>query len=273
MKMPLVSIDGKKGKEVALPSQFAEPFRPDLIKKAVLVLQSHSIQPHGTSWYGGKRSSSYVSKRRKAYKTTYGAGRSRSPRKIMTRRGLHFFYVGAFAPNTVGGRVSHPPKAEKIWALKMNMDERRKAIRSAIAATMNQALVEKRGHKGMSVVIDSAFEDLKKTKDVEDVLMKVGLDNELTRIAEKKIRSGKGKNRGRPYQKKKGPLFVVSQTCPLVGAAENMQGVDICAVKDLNAELLAPGTDAGRLTIWSEKALTLLDKEKLFYTKQKGGSA
>lgn len=272
MKSPLISLDGKKGKDVALPSQFSEPFRPDLIKKAVLVIQSHNVQPYGINPEAGKRASSYVSKRRHAYKTTYGRGQSRSPRKILTRRGLHMYYVGAFAPNTVGGRVSHPPKAEKIWARKMNPDERRKAIRSAIAATMNEILVKKRGHKAMSVIIDSAFEDLKKTKDVEEVLKKVGMNEELERIGKKKIRAGKGKNRGRPYRKKKGPLFVVSQDCSLKYAAENLQGIDVCVVRELNTELLAPGTDAGRLTFWSEKALALLEKEKLFYTRRKGGS-
>ena len=44
-----------------------------------------------------------------------------------------------------------------------------------------------------------------------------------------------------------------------------MQGFDVCLVKNLNAELLAPGTHAGRLTLWSKEALDLLEKESLFY--------
>ena len=267
-KITLVGMDGTKGKELNLPSQFSESFRPDLIKRAVLVVQSHNIQPSGTNPDAGKKQSSKISKRRKDFKTTYGRGQSRTPRKILSRRGTNFYYMGAFAPNTVGGRVSHPPKAEKIWDLKMNIQERRKAIRSAIAATMNPEIVKRRGHRVESLVVDSKVEELKKTKDVLEFMNKIGFEKEIERVAEKKIRSGKGKNRGRPYRKKVGPLFVVSKKCSLMRSAINLNGVDICTVKDLNAELLAPGTDAGRLTVWSEKALEIMDKEKLFYTKE-----
>ena len=35
-------------------------------------------------------------------------------------------------------------------------------------------------------------------------------------------------------------------------------------IKNINAELLAPGTHAGRLTIYTESAINMLEKEKLF---------
>lgn len=268
MKIAIIGIDGKKSKEMNLPIQFKEEFRPDIIKKAVLVQQSHSVQPYGVKPTAGLKQTFWISKRRHDYKTTYGRGQSRTPRKVLSRRGLNFYYVGAFAPNTVGGRTAHPPRAEKIYDLKINIKERRKAIRSAIAATMNKVLVKKRGHLAESVVIENKIEDLKKTKEAYDLLKIIGMEKELERIAQKKIRAGKGKNRGRPYRKKKGPLFVVSKKCSLLNAARNIQGVDICTVKQLNVELLAPGTDAGRLTIWSDKALEIMDKEKLFYEKK-----
>ena len=235
MKAAVVGMDGKKGKEVSLPRQFSEDFRPDLIKKAVVVQQSHSIQAYGTAPMAGLRQSAFITKRRKHYKTTYGRGQSRTPRKVLSRRGMNFYYMGAVAPNTVGGRVSHPPKAAKIWDLKMNIQERRKAIRSAIAATMNAALVKKRGHTSESLVVVQGVEEFTKAKDVYDFLHKAGLEKELERIAEKKIRAGKGKTRGRPYRKKKGPLFVVSKKCALLQAARNLQGVDVCLVHNLNA--------------------------------------
>ena len=273
MKAAIVSLDGKQGKEINLPKQFAEPFRPDLIKRAVLTIQSNNIQAYGTSPRAGMKASAYLSKRRKRYRGTYGPGRARTPRKIMTRRGLHFYYVGANVPNTVGGRVAHPPKADKRWGKKLNVDERRKAIRSAIAITMDQEKVKKRGHKGNSFIVDSGIEKLSKAKDVKDMFKKIGLQEELKRIAVKKIRAGKGKNRGRPYKKKKGPLLVVSENCALVQAARNLQSVDVCNVRDLNAELLAPGTDAGRLTLWSEKAIEIMDKDNLFYRKRREAKA
>ena len=96
------------------------------------------------------------------------------------------------------------------------------------------------------------------------VLNKLGLKDEIARTESKKIRPGKGKFRGRKYRIKKGPLFVVSKNCPLVKAVSNIQGLEIVSINKINAELLAPGTQAGRLTIYSESAIEKLEKEKLF---------
>ena len=115
MKLKIISTENKAIGEVNLPSQFNEPVRPDLIKRAVHALQANRRQPYGASEEAGKRHSAYLSKRRRKYRGTYGIGQSRTPRKVMTRRGTQFFYVGAFAPQTVGGRRAHPPKSKKNW--------------------------------------------------------------------------------------------------------------------------------------------------------------
>jgi len=266
MKTDIYSIDGKKLKSVELPAQFKEPFRPDLIKRAVLSIQSSKRQPYGASKEAGKRYSSKVSRRRRKYRGAYGRGVSRSPRKVMTKRGTQFYWVGATAPFTVGGRRAHPPKAEKIWKQKINKLERRKAIRSALAATLDIELVKKRGHRisNLTTVIENKFEKLSKTKDIKKTLADLGLKDELERIQEKKIRAGRGKLRGRKYKRKVGPLLVISKESPLLKAASNLQGVDACIIKNINTELLAPGTTPGRLTIFTEGAIELLQKNKLF---------
>ena len=64
-------------------------------------------------------------------------------------------------------------------------------------------------------------------------------------------------------KKKVGPLFVVSKKCDLIKAARNLPGVDVVQVKDLNAEVLAPGTHPGRLVIWSKSAIEAL-REGMF---------
>ena len=99
---------------------------------------------------------------------------------------------------------------------------------------------------------------------MEKLLLDLDFDKELTRSAQKKVRAGIGKNRGRKYQHKKGVLIVTGEKCPLLKAAQNIPGVDAVEVKALNAELLAPGTDAGRITLWTEKAVQRLAEEKLF---------
>jgi len=44
----------------------------------------------------------------------------------------------------------------------------------------------------------------------------------------------------------------------LIRASRNLPGVDITTVDRLNVELLAPGTQAGRLTVWTESSLKWL---------------
>jgi len=62
--------------------------------------------------------------------------------------------------------------------------------------------------------------------------------------------------RGRRYKQRKS-LLIVTADAPLK-AAENLAGVDVATVDQLNTELLAPGTHAGRLTVWTESALAKL---------------
>ena len=267
VELRIIDIENKEKGKIKLPKQFEEDIRPDLIKRNVLAIQSHNRQPYGASPEAGKRASAVISKRRHNYRGSYGLGISRSRRKIMSRRGTRMNWVGAFSPETVGGRRAHPPKAEKIWWQKINKKERKKAIRSAIAATIDKALVEKRGHKSPNnypFIVDVSIESIDKTKKVKDALIKLGLKEELKRTEEKKVRAGKGKLRGRKYKRKKGILIVVSKDCKLIKSAANIPGIDICAIKNINTELLAPGAVPGRLTLWSKGAVELLEKESLF---------
>lgn len=80
---------------------------------------------------------------------------------------------------------------------------------------------------------------------------KIGLEKELERIKERKIKSGK-------HKKKIGPLIVVAENKGLTKSAKNL-GVDVCLVRSLNAEALAPGAVPGRLVIWSESAIKKLE--------------
>lgn len=267
MKLDIFDQSKNKTGEIKLPPQFEEEYRPDIIQRGVLAIQSHKRQKYAASSEAGKRASAKLSRRRRDYRGSYGIGISRVPRKIMTRRGTRMNWVGAFAPGTVGGRRAHPPKSEKIWWKKINEKERSKAIRSAISATVIREIVAERGHlipNNYPFVLDDKFESIQKTKEVVSTLMALGFENELSRVEEKRVRAGKGKSRGRKYKKKKGPLIVVSKTGNLINAVANIPGIDIVEVKSLNAELLAPGAKAGRLTLWTKAAINILEKENLF---------
>jgi large subunit ribosomal protein L4e len=267
MKLPL--LDGKKNKtgEQELPIQFSEEFRPDLIARAVHALQSAARQAYGADQEAGLRHSSKLSKERKHYRGCYGFGISRVNRKIMSRRGTRLNWVGAFSPQTRGGHQAHPPKSWKIWEQKINNKENQKAIRSALAATLNKSLVEKRGHKIPSeypFIIDSSIEKCARTQDLTQQLIILGFEKELERANVRKVRAGVGKTRGRRYRQKKSLLIVVGSVSPLVKAAQNLPGVDVITVKALNAELLAPGALAGRATLWTKNAIETIAKNNMF---------
>lgn len=267
MKLTIMNTEKHKTGDKELPSQFSEEYRPDLIHRAVLALQSSSRQAYGSLLGAGKRRNARLSKRRRDYKTSYGIGIGRVARKIHSGKGVRFHWVGASTPQTVGGRRAHPPKIEKQWEEKINVKERRKAIRSAIAATVNSQVVKERGHvipPEYPFIIDVSFESLSKTKNIEKALLSLGFGAELERSSQTKIRAGKGKYRGRKYIQKKGLLIVVSELCPAQAASQNIPGVDIVSVKALNTSLLAPGAMAGRVTLWTAKAIEVMEKEHLF---------
>src|SRR3989344_1613719 len=140
------SREGKELGNLELPEKFKEPYHPNLIRRAVLSEQLSSRQPYGAFPEAGKRASVIISKRRRDYRTSYGHGISRTPRKVTWHRGRQFGWVGAFSPNTTKGRRSHPPKAEKIWPQKLNKQEWDKAMRSALTATLSPSIVASRNH-------------------------------------------------------------------------------------------------------------------------------
>jgi len=272
MKLNIVSTKNETKGTVETPTQFGEKLRPDLIKRAVLSLQSVARQQYGAKTEAGKRPSVRISKRRHDYRGTYGIGQSRTPRKVMSVRGTRFNWTGAFAPQTVGGRRAHAPKAEKEWEHKINKKERQKALRSALSATLNKELVTWRGHivpEAYPFALDNSFEAIAKTKDVQAAFTAIGIDADLARANKRKVRAGKGTMRGRKYKTKTSALFVVTDDCPFLVAGDNIPGVEVVTVNELNTELLAPGTNPGRMTFFTEGALEKIGKEKLYLPKSR----
>lgn len=267
MELKILNQQNTEAGKRKLPKQFDEPVRKDLIKKAVEAVQSHNRQPYGAYPWAGLKHSAELSKKRREYRASYGHGISRVPRKITSRRGTQFNWTAAVIPGVVGGRRAHPAKAARVFSKKINDKERKKAIRSAIAATMNKKLIAERGHvlpEKFPFIISNDFEKISKTKALIDSLKKIGLEQDLIRADKKKIRAGKGKSRGRKYKKSKTALLVVSGKCDLLKAAGNIPGVDIIEINNINAEILAPGCQPGRLTLFTDAAVEKLEKEKLF---------
>ncbi|MFA4934711.1 MAG: 50S ribosomal protein L4, partial [Candidatus Methanoperedens sp.] len=158
---------------------------------------------------------------------------------------------------------AHPPKPEADRTEKINDKERKKAIKSALAATGNIELVRKRGHKfsaQLPLIAEDDLAALSKTKDVKSFMEAAKVWDDIARAKDTTIRAGKGKLRGRKYKNTKSILIVTAEDKGIVKAARNIAGVDVVVFDQLNAELLAPGTHAGRLTIFTESAIAKLQE-------------
>jgi len=246
MKAQVKTLDGGIARDIELPALFSEEYRPDLIKKAVMALQSVRRQPHGSYPFAGICSSA----------VGWGSGRGSShvPR---IRNGSR----AAKVPQAKGGREAHPPVVEKVLVKEINQKEKQKAFRSAVAASIRADLIKGRGHSfegTVPVVFEDKFESLDKAKDVITALTVAGVYNDIERAKDsKKVRAGRGKMRGRRFKQRKS-LLIVTAGKPL-RAAQNLSGVDVVTVDQLNVEHLAPGMLAGRLTVWTEGAITRLE--------------
>lgn len=261
MKADVVDINGVKKEQMTLPSVFDEPVREDLIKRAVLATWDNNRQPYGPNWMAGKRTSAHYHGYRRHRYSMMNKEMARLPR--LHGKTVPFLYFRAkFVPHAMGGRTAHAPLPEKVWDSKINDKERQKAIRSAIAATAVRELVQGRGHRigemSVPIIVEDGMQGFKKTKQVVDFLTKIGLEKELDRTSEKKVRAGKGKMRGRKYKTKVGPLFVVADDKGIGKAVKNIPGADVCRVGNLSADYLAPGTKPGRLTIFTKSAVEKL---------------
>jgi large subunit ribosomal protein L4e len=248
----IFDLQGKPIGKTTLPAVFATPLRPDVIKRAVLAIQSSRLQPQGRDPMAGKKTS--------AESRGTGLGIARIPR-VKGGEGR-----AALAPGTVGGRQPHPPRSEKKIVKRIPKKEARLALLSAIAATASKENVASRGHAienvpQLPLIVTGSIEELTKTKEVEEVLTHLGILSDTYRVkASRKIRAGKGKRRGRKMKQAVGPLIVVAENRGIFNAASNLSGVDVATVNDLNAEMLAPGTHPGRLTLWTNGAIEQLDK-------------
>jgi len=244
------SLTGEVVKSVPVPAAFETQFRPDMIKRAVVAAEANRRQAYGPGARSGMRHSV----------STWGKGRgvSRVQRLKSGRK-------GAQSPNNVSGRRAHPPKPERDWSKKVNQKERIFARLSALAATGNEEAVRDRGHlfsEGVSfpVVMEDGFQELMSTQEVYAALTSLGLDFDMERAKDgRKIRAGKGTMRNRKYRIPRSILLVVAERdMPLFKGAANLPGVEVEVVSALNSDVLAPGGDPGRLTVYSESALAVI---------------
>jgi large subunit ribosomal protein L4e len=248
-RVHVLSLEGEPRETVILPEIFSVPLRPDLIRRAVVAAQANRRQPYGPDPKAGLRHSVQWPGK--------GRGMARTPRLMNSNR-------GAQAPNTVGGREAHPPKPDAIYAKKINIKERRRALASALAATREVRLALERGHEipdhlKLPLVLEDPLEEVTTAQRAREVLEALGIWSDVERASRGvHLRAGKGKMRGRVRRHPKSVLVVVS-TSGRARGFRNFPGVDVVPVDSLGTEHLAPGGQPGRLTIYTPTVLKRLE--------------
>ncbi len=260
MKTQILSVEGKKVKEIELPKMFSARIREDILKKVFEA--EKTMQPYAPNFKAGKKhsASGIIRHLRHVWKSGYGHGRSRVPRKIMWRRGTQFNYVGAEISSTRGGRRAHPPKIDHILKeKKINKKEREIAFASAVAGTGDFSKVMNRYSrlaemdvKNLPIVVESKIISLK-TKELVLAMEKILGNLFVAAVPEKKVRAGRGKLRNRKYKKFAGVLVVIGNDEEL-----KTKAFDVRRVKDLMMNDLYP---LGRLVVYTEGAMEELGKE------------
>lgn len=267
---PTVSIyDGSSNgsnvlSSVQLPSVFLSPIRPDVVGFVYTNIAKNSRQAYAVQFDAGEQSSG----------ESWGTGRAVARIPRIPGGGTHRSGQGAFGNMCRGGRMYSPNRIWRKWHRHVNLNQRRYAIASALAASAIPALVMARGHRintvpEMPLVVGGAIEEVKKTKQALELLKRFGASRDVEKAAASKtLHSGRGKSRNRRYRMRRGPLIVYDgKNKTIVQAFRNLPGVEIADVNSLNLLQLAPGGHLGRFIVWTQKAFEAIEN---VYSKKTG---
>merc|ERR1711934_667446 len=251
---PCVTVQGAgsdKPTQLAMPSVFLAPIRPDVVHFVHSNMSKNRRQAYAVNKDAGHQTSA----------ESWGTGRAVARIPRVPGGGTHRAGQGAFGNMCRGGRMFNPTKTWRKWHRKINVNQRRYAVCSALAASALPALVMARGHKvdqvaEVPLVVDAL--DCGKTLKAKQALEAVGAYDDVVKSKNSySIRSGKGKMRNRRHVQRRGPLVVLTEAAIKAGAGKafrNLSGVEVASVERLNLLQLAPGGHLGRFCVWSKDA-------------------
>jgi len=257
---PLVNVyshvDGNVVSQTKLPVVMLAPIRPDIVHFVHTNMAKNKRQPYAVSSRAGHQTSAI----------SWGTGRAVARIPRVAGGGTSRSGQGAFGNMCRKGRMFAPTKVWRKWHRKINVNQKRYAVASALAASAVTALVMARGHKiskleEVPLVFDDKINSIKKTKEAIKALESVGAFPDVEKVKRtKKLRAGKGKMRNRRYVLRKGPLVIYDESDGIEKAFRNLPGVDLARVDSLSVLNLAPGGHLGRFCIWTQSAFNKLDK-------------
>jgi len=257
MKIPILDIHGNEKVSIDLPKFFESKIRGDIIAKVLETTKRR--HPYSPSPVAGKQhvAKGKIVHRRHVWRSGYGRGQSRVPRKIFSQKGSQFNWEAAEVPQSRGGMRAHPPKILSMLKIKkINKKEMEIAFASALSATANKKEIIKKypkikieNMKNIPFIVESEILKLKTKEIIKSLKEIIGEENLNYAIRKKNIRSGRGKRRGRKYKSNAGMLLVI-------GKNEKFKTnlFEVIKSDKLNVTHLAEG-GLGRLTIYTENAI------------------
>jgi large subunit ribosomal protein L4e len=255
---PLVTVFSTTAQptgETTLPAVFSAPIRPDVVRFVHTNMAKNKRQAYAVAPEAGHQTSA----------VSWGTGRAVSRIPRVPGGGTGRSGQGAFGNMCRSGRNFGVTKVWRKWNRKINVNQRRFAVASALAASAIPPLVMARGHvidkvPEMPIVVGGDIEGTKKTAAFLKIMGALGCGGDIEKVANsKKFRAGKGKMRNRVYTMRRGPLIVFDEGENIQRAGRNIPGVELVHVERLNLLQLAPGGHMGRLIVWTEAAFKKLD--------------
>lgn len=259
---PLVSVldandASKTTSTTKLPVVFTAPIRLDVVQFVHTQMNKNKRQAYAVSLMAGHDTTAQ----------SWGTGRAVSRIPRVGGGGTHRSGQAAFGNMCRGGHMFGKTKTWRRWHKKINVNQRRYAVASSLAASAVPSLVMARGHKidnvpEVPLVVSDEFASIDKSKKAMQALARFGAAADVNKAKNSRnIRRGKGKMRNRRYTMRRGPLIVYSdETEGVQRAFKNLSGVELVHVDRLNLLQLAPGGHVGRFCIWMDSAFKKLDK-------------
>merc|ERR1719223_1651639 len=255
-QVSVASLGEAPASQVVMPSVFLAPIRPDIVHFVHTNMAKNKRQAYAVKFDAGTQHSA----------ASWGTGRAVSRIPRVSGGGTSRAGQAAFGNMCRSGHMFNPTRVWRKWHRKINTNQKRYAVASALAASALPSLVMARGHQISEVpevplVLDTATEGLQRTKQAIATLKSVGAYADVEKVkASKTLRPGKGKMRNRRHVQRLGPLVVYAEDNGIVQAMRNLPGVELAHVERLNLLQLAPGGHMGRFIVWTKPAFEKLSE-------------
>merc|ERR1712088_901660 len=166
---PLITVyddkNASSGSTVCLPAVFRAPVRPDIVSTIHNEIAKNKRQPYCVNVDAGHQTSA----------ESWGTGRAVARIPRVRGGGTHRSGQGAFGNMCRGGHMFAPTKVYRRWHRRVNVQQKRYAMCSAIAATGVPALVMAKGHRieeipEVPLVVSDKVQSYTKTKEAYIIL-------------------------------------------------------------------------------------------------------